>query len=254
MPRIIPCLLMNDGGFVKTRKFKKPDYIGDPVNVINLFNRFEVDEIIILDITATNKNRCPDFDLISDLANECWVPLAYGGGLNNMEDVKKIFSLGIEKIILNSAAYKDHGFVQEVINIYGTQAVVASVDIGLDLFGKKHAYTNSGKNKIKLNYMDYLKSLENMGFGEIFINFIYKDGMWSGFDNNTIESITASLNVPVIACGGANTRRSLVEPLSIGASAVAAGSIFVYKKQGEGVLINYPERAEIEDIFRMANI
>lgn len=252
MPRIIPTLLLDDGGFVKTKKFKKPDYVGDPVNVINLFNRFEVDEIVILDISATLKKRSPDFELIEDLANECWVPLAYGGGLNNIDDIKRIFSLGIEKVIVNSAAYYNPEVVKDAVSIYGAQAIVASVDLGIDFWGKRQAYTHSGKVKIKKPYMEYIQSLQDLGVGEIFVNFINLDGTWQGYDTETISEIVEKLQIPVVVCGGAKDRKSFVDPLAVGASAVAAGSLFVYKGQGKGVLINYPERDEVEEIFRIA--
>lgn len=252
LPRIIPTLLINDGGFVKTKKFKRPDYVGDPVNVINLFNRFEVDEIIILDISATKEKKSPDFELITDLANECWVPLAYGGGLNKIEDIKRIFSLGIEKVVINSAVRSDPDMVREAVRIYGSQAVVASVDLGKDFLGKVHAYTHSGKKKIKMPYMEYLKSLQDMGVGEIFLNFIDLDGTWAGYNLDIASDIISTLSIPVILCGGAGHRDDFIEPLKMGAQAVAAGSLFVYKGQDKGVLINYPERDEIDLILEKA--
>ena len=250
LERIIPCLLIKNGGFVKTRKFKNPDYVGDPVNVINLFNRFEVDEIIILDIGATRERRSPDFHLIDHLASECWVPLAYGGGVRSMEHAKKIFSLGIEKIIINSAITSNPDFISELVQVYGSQAVVASVDIGKDFFGRYVCYTHSGRKKIKAPVMEYLKFVEGLGVGEVFVNFIDRDGTWDGYDNELTPSIIETLSVPVVICGGAGSRKDFIEPLSFGASAAAAGSLFVYKGKDKGVLINYPERPEIDDILR----
>ena len=252
LPRIIPTLLIDDGGFVKTKKFKKPDYVGDPVNVINLFNRFEVDEIILLDITATKGKKPLDFELIQDLANECWVPLAYGGGVNNIDDIKRLFSMGIEKVVINSATYTNPDMVKEAVKIYGSQAIVTSVDLKKDFLGNMHAYTHSGTKKIKMPYMDYLLSLQDLGVGEIFLNFIHLDGTWSGYDLETSEHIINALNVPVIICGGAGHRDDFIAPLKMGAQAVAAGSLFVYKGQDKGVLINYPERDDIDLILGKA--
>ncbi len=252
LPRIIPCLLIADGGFVKTTKFKKPHYVGDPVNVINLFNRFEVDEIVILDITATREKRRPDFDLIRNLASECWVPLSYGGGLNNLDDIQTIFSIGIEKVVLNSAAYLQPDLIRQAVNIYGSQAIVASIDIKRNLFGKPCVYITSGRVKIPVSPVDYARQLERQGVGEILLNDVDRDGTWQGYDLAMIELIAKNVNIPVIACGGAGSREDLHQPLRRGASAVAAGSIFVYKGIERGVLINFPTRPLIDDILQAA--
>lgn len=253
MPRIIPCLLIDDGGFVKTTRFGKPDYVGDPVNVINLFNRFEVDEIVILDISATRQKRKPDFDLIRDLASECWVPLSYGGGLNDIDDIQKIFSIGIEKVVLNSAAYRSPDLIRRAADIYGSQAIVGSIDVKPNLLGKHGVYIESGKEKIPLSPVEYAKQLEANGVGELFLNAIHRDGTWQGYDLGIINEIVHSVDIPVIAIGGAGSREDLRQPLAAGASAVAAGSIFVYKGAEKGVLINFPLRPEIEDILKAAS-
>jgi len=231
LSRIIPCLLMHDGGFVKTKKFKNPDYLGDP-----------------------NQKRSPDFNAIQDLANECWVPLAYGGGVNNIDDIKRLFSMGIEKIILNSAAFSNPDLVKQAVNSYGSQAIVASVDIGRDIFGRYNAYTQSGKKKIKMPYMDYLLNLQELGFGEVFLNFIDLDGTWQGYNVQMASNIIQSLKIPVIVCGGAGQRSDFIAMLSGGATAVAAGSLFVYKGKDKGVLINYPERDEVDSILEKAKL
>ena len=249
LPRIIPVLLIENGAFVKTKLFKKPDYIGDPVNVINLFNRFEVDEIIILDISATRLKKHPDFELIENLANECWVPLAYGGGIKNIDQVKKLFELGIEKIILNNALIQNPALVKTIVKMYGSQAIIGSVDLKKDIWGKIYPYTLSGRHKIKRPYLDYIKAVEELGVGEIFINFIDRDGQWNGYDNTIIKDIIDHIEIPTVICGGASNRSDFIAPLKLGASGVAAGSLFVYKSQGKGVLINFPERNEIEDIL-----
>jgi imidazole glycerol-phosphate synthase subunit HisF len=250
MPRIIPCLLIENGGFVKTTRFKNPDYVGDPVNVINLFNRFEVDEIIILDISATRQRRAPDFDLITDLASECWVPLSYGGGLNKIADIQKVFSLGVEKVILNTAACSNPRLIREAADIFGSQAIVGSMDIKPDFLGRKNVYICSGTHKISASPVEYAKALEQSGVGEIFLNSIHRDGTWNGYDLDLIEQIAHSVSVPVIACGGAGHRDDLKQPLLKGASAVAAGSIFIYKGREKGVLINFPPRAIVDEILK----
>ena len=148
--RIIPCLLLKDNSLVKTVNFKKPSYIGDPVNTARIFNELEVDELVLLDILATNNNRKPNFNILAELANECFMPLAYGGGINDFEDAKKIFQIGIEKVVVNSIAFSKPAFITELAEYFGNQAIVASIDIKKNMFGKYHVYSNSGTKKQKV--------------------------------------------------------------------------------------------------------
>lgn len=250
IPRVIPCLLLQDDSFVKTKQFKHPSYVGDPVNIINLFNRFEVDEIMVLDIGATRVGRSPNFMLIEALANECWVPLAYGGGLYRMEDIQRIFRIGIEKIVLNTAMLEQPQLIRSAADMFGSQAIIASMDVHKGWTGKYGVYVKGGSTKISHDIVSYAKQLEQWGAGEIFLNAIDRDGKMQGYDLALIKTVANCVNIPVIACGGAATRSDLPRPIKESyASAVAAGSLFVYQGLGKGVLVNFPERDELEALF-----
>lgn len=244
--RVIPVLLLKNKGLVKTIAFKDPKYIGDPINSIRIFNEKEVDELVLLDINATPKGAEPDYEMIEDVASEAFMPMAYGGGITSLEQIKKIFSLGIEKIIVNSAAYENYELLASAASIYGGQSIVASIDCKKTLLGKYELYTCGGKNKQKLKLDEHLKKLEECGVGEIIINSIDRDGKQSGYDLKLISSVSSKVSVPVVACGGAGSVEHFSEAVHEGgASAVAAGSLFVFKGKHRAVLINYPERSRL---------
>lgn len=250
IPRVIPALLLDNGAFVKTRKFKNPSYLGDPVNVINLFNRFEVDEIALLDIRASLNQREPDFDLIEQLASECWVPLAYGGGLLNWESVQRVFRIGVEKVIFNTAATEQPELIQKTANVYGSQAVVGSVDVKRSFWGKHECWITSGTKRIKCSPTQHALYLQDLGVGEVILMNIERDGEMNGFDLDLIQQVACALKIPLIACGGAGSREDITKPIhQANASAVAAGSIFVYQSKERGVLVNYPERSVLESLL-----
>ena len=190
---------------VKTVNFKKASYIGDPVNTARIFNELEVDELTLLDISATNNNKKPDFKILTELANECFMPLAYGGGINTFEDAKKIFKIGIEKIIINSAAFTNPGLITQLAEHFGNQAIVVSIDIKKNMFGKYQVYSNSGTKKQKVDPVIWAKELEQLGAGEILLTAIHQEGTWNGFDTNIIERISNAVNIPIIANGGASS-------------------------------------------------
>lgn len=245
--RVIPCLLLKDDGLVKTIKFKNPAYIGDPINTVRIFNEKEVDELIFLDIQASVLNREPNFKLLTEIANECFMPLAYGGGLKKLDQVKRIFNIGLEKVAINTSACVNPNFITEIANLFGNQAVIASIDVKKNFFGKNEVVYKSGSQKQKLSPIEWAKEIENKGAGEILLTSIDRDGTWSGYDLELIKSITSVVNIPVIANGGAGSIKHLVEGKKIAnASALALGSMVVYQKQGMGVLINYPERKILE--------
>ncbi len=250
IPRVIPALLLDNGTFVKTRKFKNPSYLGDPVNVINLFNRFEVDEIALLDIRASLNQREPDFNLIEQLASECWVPLAYGGGLLNWEAVQRVFRIGVEKVIFNTAATEQPKLIQKTVSVYGSQAVVGSVDVKRSFWGKHECWITSGTKSLKCSPTQQALYLQDLGVGEVLLMNIERDGEMNGFDLDLIQQVTSALKIPLIACGGAGGREDIAKPIhEANASAVAAGSIFVYQSKERGVLINYPERSVLESLL-----
>ncbi len=250
IPRVIPCLLMDNNGLVKTRKFKKPHYVGDPVNVINLFNRFEVDEITLLDIRASLEKRDPNFALIKQLASECWVPLAYGGGLKTFQQVQQIFNIGVEKVIFNTASFENTALIAKTAEIYGSQAVVVSIDVKKQLLGKPECWALSGTQRLKIAPIEQAQRMEALGAGEILLMSIDRDGEMNGYDLSLIKSVASAVNIPVIACGGAGVREDLARPIhEANASAVSAGSLFVYQNKERGVLINFPERTVLESLL-----
>lgn len=246
----MPCLLVDKGRLVKTVNFKNPSYVGDPVNAIKIYNEKEVDELILLDIIATVQGREPSFDLLSSVADECFMPLTYGGGIKKLDDIKKIFSLGIEKVAINSYASQDPGFISKAAELFGNQSIVVSIDVKKTLFGKYAVYTHSGQKATGYNPVEYAVKMEKMGAGEILLNSIDRDGTWKGYDTALIRAVTDAVNIPVIACGGAGNIQDFSEAVKKGgASAVAAGSMVVFSGKGLGVLINFPKQIELRKIL-----
>jgi cyclase len=244
--RVIPVLLLRNKGLYKTVKFRDPRYIGDPINSVRIFNEKEVDELAFIDISATPSAKGPDFDIIDQIAGEAFMPMAYGGGITNLEQVKRILSLGFEKVIFNTAAFDNPRVLEETSRVYGVQSVVACIDVRKTLFGRYEIYTHSGAKKRSVGLVDHVKVLERLGAGEIMINSIDRDGTMAGYDVDLIKIVSSNCTMPVIACGGAGS----IEHFELGvkhggASAVAAGSMFVYKGVHRAVLINYPERDKL---------
>ena len=246
--RVIPVLLLQNGGLVKTIKFKNPTYIGDPINAVKIFNEKEVDELIFLDIEATKLKKEPDYNKIEEIASECFMPLGYGGGIKNIEQVKRIIGIGVEKVILNSSVISNQKLIGQVAKIYGNQCAVVSVDVKKDMFGKYNCHTNSGKNKVKQKIKDFVKFVENEGAGEIILTSIDREGTFKGYDIELIKKVSQEVNIPVVANGGASEIQDFTDAIIHGgASAVSAGSFFVYKSQNRGVLINYPSQKELKE-------
>ena len=248
--RIVPCLLLKDNSLVKTVNFKKPTYIGDPVNTARIFNELEVDELSLLDITATNENKKPNFKILSQLANECFMPLAYGGGINNFEDAKDIFKIGIEKIIINSITFTNPNLISQLAEHFGNQSIVASIDVKKNIFGKYQVFSNSGKKRQKVDPVTFAQESEQLGAGEILLTAIHQEGTWNGFDIDLINKISNAVNIPVIANGGASSIEDIGKAVKDGhASAVSIGSMIVYQKKGMGVLVNFPNTEQIKNIL-----
>jgi imidazole glycerol-phosphate synthase subunit HisF len=248
--RVIPCLLLRGESLVKTVKFEKYTYIGDPINTVRIFNELEVDELCFLDITATREKRKPNFKLLENIANECFMPLSYGGGLSNFEDISKIFSIGFEKVVINSASYLDRDLISKVVEVYGSQAVVASIDYKKNFFGQFHVYSESGSKKQNIKPQDWALEMQKRGVGEILLTCIDQDGTWAGYDLKTVSEVAKSVSVPLIASGGAGNLDHLKEVVkSAGASAVAVGSMVVYQKKDMGVLVNFPNKKKLKEIF-----
>jgi len=244
--RVIPCLLKKGLSLVKTVQYHDFTYIGDPINTIQIYNNLMVDELVFLDIEATIAGQKPDFKLIKDLASECFMPLAYGGGIKSLTDMKKIFKLGVEKIVICSYAVENPDFIMKAARLFGSQSVVVSIDVRKNLWGKYEIFTASGTLPAKIDPGAFAELMKKRGAGEILLNSIDKDGTFEGYDTNLIRKVAKNLSIPVIACGGAGRLQDLKKAVKAGASAVAAGSLFVYQRPDrESVLINYPSQEEL---------
>ena len=244
--RIIPVLLLTKKGLYKTVNFKNAKYIGDPINSVKIFNEKEADELLLLDYSASVEKRGPDFIKIAEIAGEAFMPMAYGGGIRSLDEAKKVFDCGYEKIVLNSILFEDLSLVEKVAAIYGAQAVVGCMDVKKNLFSAKKVYAYSGTKKTDFSPVEWARRLENAGVGEVIVNSIDKDGTWSGYALDVIAEVSHNIKVPVIACGGAGSIEDFKAAVKAGASAVAAGSMFVYQKKGMGVLISFPSNLKIE--------
>jgi cyclase len=248
--RIIPCLLLRNNGLVKTIRFKESTYLGDPINIIRIFNEKEVDEIIFLDIDATRTDKEPSYELIRNISSECFMPFSYGGGIKSIKQIEEIIKSGAEKIVINSNAYLQKNFISESVNQFGSSTIVVSIDIKKDYLRGYKVYIKGGSQNTGINPVDYAKRIEDEGAGEILVNSIDRDGVMEGYDIELIKSITQSVRIPVIACGGAGKLddfRSAVK--DGGASAAAAGSFFVFHGKRRAVLITYPSYSEISNLF-----
>jgi cyclase len=248
--RIIPCLLLRNNGLVKTIRFRESTYIGDPINTIKIFNEKEVDEIIFLDIDATRTGKEPSYELIRNISSECFMPFSYGGGVKSIKQIEEIIKSGAEKIVINSNAYLQKNFIRDSVNQFGSSTIVVSIDIKKDFLVGYKVYIKGGSQNTGINPVDYAKKIEDEGAGEILVNSIDRDGVMEGYDIELIKSITQSVSIPVIACGGAGKLddfRSAVK--DGGAAAAAAGSFFVFHGKRRAVLITYPSYSEISNLF-----
>lgn len=248
--RIIPVLLIEDGYLVKTKQFKNPVYLGDPINAVKIFNEKEVDEIVILDISASKEQKKPNFELISEIASECFMPMTYGGGINDIEDIKTLFSIGIEKVCINQHCLTDFSLVQEASRIFGAQSIVVAVDIKHNFLGKPLVYDYVKKSTLN-DPIAFLTEAEKNGAGEIFVNFFDRDGVMQGYDILYLIKITEKIKLPIIACGGAGNLDHIKELFSkTKVPAAAAGSMFVFTGKHKAVLITYPESTDVAEILK----
>lgn len=247
-PRIIPVLTLKGKGLVKTIKFdkKRARYIGDPINAVHIFNDFEADELIFLDITATLENRCISSELVKSIGEEAYMPFAVGGGITNIEQIQQLISAGAEKVVINTSCIKTPGLISEASRQFGNQSIVAALDIKRNLLGKYKIYINAGSNQVDIDLEKYIRILVDLGAGELFINSIDRDGTMSGYDLELVKYISEIVRIPVIACGGAGKLKDLSDVTKLAkASAAAAGSMFVYHGSRNAVLINYPDKEEL---------
>lgn len=250
-PRIIPCLLLENNRLVKTTKFKNPIYIGDPTNAIKIFNDLEADELVLLDISASKRGGVISKEFVKKISDEAFMPLAVGGGINSVKDVQEILSSGAEKIVLNTNSI-NFDLVKKIVKTFGGQSVIISIDV-MKIGEKYSCFLIGGEKNTCLDPIFLAKKMEELGVGEIIINSIDKDGMMEGYDLDLIEMISKAVNIPVISLGGAGNFEDFSQAIKVGASAVAGGSVFVFSGKGKGILINYPDQKEIDNIFMTDN-
>lgn len=244
--RIIPALLLRDASLVKTRNFGKYTYVGDPANTVRIFNELEVDELIFLDITASPERRSPNLKVLREIADECFMPLAYGGGIDSLDKAKAIFDIGFEKVALNTHAIENPKLVTEIATHFGSQAVIASIDVKANFFGNQTVRFLAGRRATRLSPVDWATRLESLGAGEILLTSIDREGTWAGFDTQLTKRVVDAVSIPVIAHGGAGNVDHIRQVVrEAGASAVAVGSMVVFQKKGMGVLVNFPIGTQI---------
>jgi cyclase len=247
--RVIPCLLLRGNGLVKTRKFKAAVYVGDPVNAVRIFSDKEADEIVILDIDASRNGQEPNYELIAEMAGEAFMPVAYGGGVRTLEQIRRLIRSGVEKVVINTMATESTDIIRAAVDVFGSQAIVGAVDVQRKLFGGYAVMAKSATLETGLNLHNHIQSLLHAGIGELFVNDVDRDGTMTGYDLNLVRAV-AKVTVPIVVCGGAGTMTHLSEAINEGGvSAVAAGSMFVFHGKHRAVLISYPKAGELEKVF-----
>ena len=247
--RVIPSLLMLNGGLVKTVKFKNPTYVGDPINAVHIFNDKEVDELSFLDIGATASGSGPDFKLLADIASQAFMPLSYGGGVRTIDQAKRLYALGVEKIVLNTITTTNPRLVEQAAELAGSSSVVVSIDVRRTWRGKYAVYVRNGTEDAGRDAVAHARDMQRAGAGEILLNSIDRDGMMSGYDLDLIAQVAGALTIPLVAAGGAGELRHFREAVDRGAAGVAAGSMFVFHGRHRAVLITYPTYDQLEKLF-----
>lgn len=249
-PRVIPVLLLKNLGLVKSVQFKNHRYIGDPINAVKIFNDLKADELVFLDILASKEKRSISLDFVRNVGDEANMPFAVGGGIRTIQSIKQIINAGAEKVIINTFAAENPDFIKQASDVFGSSTIVASIDVKKKLFGKKQVYTLGGSNSIGLDPFSFARLMEEKGAGEIIINSIERDGIMAGYDLDLVREISKAVTIPVVAAGGAGIIEDFKKAVNESyASAVAAGSMFVYHGARRAVLINYPSSEELTKIF-----
>lgn len=251
-PRVIPCLLVHEGGLVKTVGFKAPKYVGDPINAVKIFNEKEADELVVLDIDATVNGVEPDYRMIANLAAECRMPLCYGGGVRSAAQAKKIIALGVEKIALSAAAIDDPNLITQIADEIGRQSVVVVLDVKKRMLSKEYdVFTHNGKKNTKRSVIEVATQAEALGVGEIIINSIDNDGQMKGYDLVLAKQIRDAVNIPITFLGGAGSLDDIGALIrTCGVVGASAGSLFVFKGVYKAVLINYPNVVQRDELIR----
>jgi len=250
--RLIPILLTNGESLIKTTQFKHPKYIGDPINAIKIFNEKEVDELALVDILATKENRSPSFELIQQITNECFMPLMYGGGVRVLSDFEKLFRMGVEKVLVNRLLFENPTIVRQAIDIFGSQSIIASLDLKKTFWVKnlrpfyylKNKHIESGSLDSILNFLEM-----DLRVGELFVNFVDKEGTWLGLDLDAITLIRSKTKLPLIVSGGAKSLNDIQQIfLSTNVDAIGIGAMSVYQGKDKGILINFPKTENILEL------
>jgi cyclase len=243
--RVIPALLLHDGALVKTRRFARPRYVGDPANTIRIFNELEVDELMLIDILATRRRTGPDLETLRTVADECFMPLGYGGGVTTFDQARAVFEIGVEKVMLNAAALDDPELITRIATHYGSQAVVVGIDFRR-AGGRERVYRHVDRKVLKTPVLDWALEAQARGAGEILLTDVEREGTWSGYDAGFMGMIAAGLTIPVIAHGGARSIDDIAEvTVGRGCGAAAIGSMVVFQKKDMGVLVNFPDAAKL---------
>ena len=249
-PRIIPVLLLKGNALVKSKGFKDFRYIGDPINAVKVFNDLKADELVFLDIEATKEKRTISTELVRQVGEEANMPFAVGGGIKNLDEIQNIIAKGAEKVIINTCAVENPKFIREASDNFGSSTIVVCIDVKKKFFSGKAVWSKSGSKSSKYSPKDFAKLMEENGAGEIIIQSINKDGTMSGYDLDLIKEISTTVTIPVVALGGAGNLEHMIEAYTKGfASALAAGSLFVFQGPKKGVLINYVENSDLS-LFR----
>jgi len=249
-PRIIPVLLLKGKGLVKTVRFKDPRYIGDPINAVRIFNDLEADELVFLDITASRENRCVSLDLVRQIGDETFMPFAVGGGITGSDQMERLFKAGAEKVAINTGAVENPRLIEEAAENFGSQSIIVSIDVKQTLFKGQKVFVRDGREKTGLDPVVWARQAAHLGAGEIMIHSMDRDGTMTGYDLDLVRRVSDAVPVPVIACGGAGSLEDFRQGFDRGgAHALAAGSLFVYHGPRKAVLVNYPSRTEISELF-----
>lgn len=249
-PRVIPLLLLKAKGLVKSIKFKDYTYIGDPINAVKIFNDLRADELMLLDILATREGRCIDLDFVRQVGDEANMPFAVGGGIRRISEIKNLINAGAEKVVINSFAVREPAFIKAAADEFGSSTIVVSIDIKKKFLGKQQVYTEGGIRSTGLDPIAWAKQMEANGAGELIVTSIEHDGMMQGYDLALLKAMSAAVRIPVVAAGGAGKLQHFQSAVQTAhASAVAAGSLFVYHGPRKAVLVNYPKQEELVTIF-----
>lgn len=249
-PRVIPVLLLKNLGLVKSIKFKNHRYIGDPINAVKIFNDKRADELVFLDINATKENRSISLDFVNKVGDEANMPFAVGGGIRSIQDIRKILENGAEKVVLNTITYEKPEFIKEAADVFGSSTIVVSIDVKKNIFGKYQLVFKNATSKGKEDLVEFAQRMEEYGTGEIIIQSVERDGTFQGYDIDLIRKISESVTIPVVALGGAKDYSDFSNAVKNGfASAVAAGSLFVYHSSRRAVLISFPGKNELVEMF-----